>query len=154
MKRRSMKRTARRSMNSRRRGARRAMHGGGFASAASYPNQFSELLPMDMQGAAGVGKLESAFAQLPEFAGKYGMNGGSRRRHRSRRQHGGVAPVDASAMILSPQEEPMAFMNPQWYTENKVVPTFVGPDNSYMQKAGKRNRRNKRSARKSRKHRA
>jgi hypothetical protein len=27
--------------------------------------------------------------------------------------------------------EPAAYLNPQWYTENLVVPSFKGPDNSY-----------------------
>ena len=44
---------------------------------------------------------------------------------------GGMAPIDAPSMILSPSEEPAAFLNPQWYTENQVVPSFRGPANAY-----------------------
>lgn len=146
---------------------RRQMGGAG----ASYPNEFSVTLPQDMHAAARIGSLDSAFAQLPEFVGKYGnQTGGGHRRSRrscmmrggrSRRScmmRGGMAPVSAPAMILSPQEESAAMLNPQWYTENQVVPSFVGPANpyaaqqqpqfAYAQKAGSRRER-----RASRKHR-
>jgi hypothetical protein len=43
---------------------------------------------------------------------------------------GGVAPVNAPGMILTKAEEPAAFLNPQWYTENQVVPSFKGPENA------------------------
>jgi len=125
--------------------------------AVDYPTQFSEVLPVDMHSGARITSLDNAFAQLPSFAGKYGMSGGkrSRRNHRNtRRQRGGVAAVNAPPMILTPQEEPAAFLNPQWYTENQVVPSFKGPDNSYVQKAGKNSRKvakkNKRSKRNNR----
>jgi len=140
-----------------RRSSRRQMGGAG----ASYPNEFSVMLPQDMHAAARIGSLDAAFAQLPEFVGKYGnqTGGGSRRRRRTaRRMYGGVAPVSAPAMILSPQEEPAAFLNPQWYTENQVVPSFVGPANpyaaqqqpqfAYAQKAGRRRRNSRKASRK------
>jgi hypothetical protein len=38
-------------------------------------------------------------------------------------------------MILSPAEEPKAFLNPQWYTENQVVPSFQGPANAFAQQS-------------------
>jgi hypothetical protein len=38
-------------------------------------------------------------------------------------------------MLLTPQEEPAAMLNPQWYNENMVVPSFQGPANSYAQQA-------------------
>lgn len=112
----------------------RKMYGG----SASYPTSFSELLPTDLHGAADISKLDTAFAQLPEFAGKYGMSGGGRRK-----MYGGVAPVNAPSMILGPGEEPSAFLNPQWYTENQVIPSFKGPDNAYVQKAGRRKKTKK-----------
>ena len=63
-------------------------------------------------------------------------------------------------MILSPAEEPKAFLNPQWYTENTVVPSFKGPENAlaqqsynnqfvYAQRAG--TRRARKASRKARK---
>jgi len=62
-------------------------------------------------------------------------------------------------MILSPQDEPKAFLNPQWYTENEVVPSFQGPTNAfaqqsynnqfnYAQRAGSRKGRKAQKARK------
>jgi hypothetical protein len=120
----------------------RRMHGG---SHATFPGEFSQVLPQDMHAAADISSLDKAFSQLPQFAGKYGMTGG--RRSRRHRQRGGVAPVDAPGMILSPGEEGQAFLNPQWYNENLVNPNFRGP---VVQKAGKRSRRH----RGSRKHRA
>ncbi len=143
--------------SSRRVSRRRAQRGG---AGADYPNEFSVTLPADMHAAARIGSLDAAFAQLPEFVGKYGnQTGGGRRRTARRAQRGGVAPVSAPAMILTPQEEPAAFLNPQWYTENQVIPSFQGPANpyaaqqqpqfAYAQKAGRR-----RASRKaSRKHR-
>jgi hypothetical protein len=118
------------------------MRGGAHAS---FPGEFSQVLPQDMHESADISSLDKAFAQLPQFAGKYGMIGGSRRRrntHRSRRQRGGVAPVDAPGMILSPTEEGQAFLNPQWYNENLVNPNFRGPMAAIpaVQKAGSRRR--------------
>jgi hypothetical protein len=143
------------------RSSRRQMGGAG----ADYPNEFSVTLPQDMHAAARVSSLDAAFAQLPEFVGKYGnqTGGGSRRRSRRHRRgmRGGMAPVSAPAMILSPQEEPAAMLNPQWYTENQVVPSFQGPANpyaaqqqpqfAYAQKAGRRRASRKASRKMNRK---
>jgi hypothetical protein len=134
-------------------------------AGADYPNEFSVTLPQDMHAAARVSSLDAAFAQLPEFVGKYGnQTGGSRRSRRSGcMMRGGMAPVSAPAMILSPQEESAAMLNPQWYTENQVVPSFVGPANpyaaqqqpqfAYAQKAGRSRRGRKASRKMNRKHR-
>jgi hypothetical protein len=150
----------------------RKQHGG----MADYPSQFSELLPTGMHAAADIGKLDTAFAQLPSFVGKYGGVGGRRRgsrRHRDRKMRGGSGfgytpgPTTGSGMILSPAEEPKAFLNPQWYTENQVVPSFQGPVNAfaqqsynnqfnYAQRAGSRrrkaSRKNRKGSRKNRKY--
>jgi len=126
---------------------RKNMRGG----AADYQNDFSQTLPQNMRAQADIGSQDAAFAQLPEFVGKYGMGGGARRR-RNNRKVGGVAPINLPSMILTPQEEPAAFLNPQWYDENLVVPSYKGPENayaasqyanqsSYAQKAGKRSRK-------------
>jgi hypothetical protein len=112
----------------------RKMRGG--ALGASFPDSF-ETLPQDMQDLAGVGKLNAAFNQLPEFAGKYGMMGG----RYSRKMRGGVADVSASAMILTPTEAAQAGLHPQWANENLVVPSYVSPDSVLPQKAGKRKSR-------------
>jgi len=133
---------------------------------ANYPGGFSETLPQNMHQLAWVNGQDAAFAQLPQFVGKYGMSGGSRRR--SRRRVGGAlhpAMVSAPSMILTPQEEPAAMLNPQWYTENQVVPSFQGPNNAYAAQAtaayahqadykmhaGRRNRKNRKASRRNRK---
>lgn len=52
----------------------------------------------------------------------------SSRRNRRRTMRGGQAAVNAPSMILStPAEEAAARLNPQWYTENTVIPGFRGP---------------------------
>jgi hypothetical protein len=136
-----------------------------------------------MHQAANIAPLDAAFNELPNFIGKYGMGGGSRKgrkgrkasrkgrkasrkgrkasrknrkasrknrkasrkgrkasrknrkasRKASRKQRGGMAPVGAPSMILTPAEEPAAFLNPQWYNENQVVPSFKGPSNPYAE---------------------
>jgi hypothetical protein len=66
------------------------------------------------------------------------MVGGARRSKRSknnksgkrstRRHRGGQSPLAAPTMLLSgPEEEAAARLNPQWYTENTVIPNFRGP---------------------------
>ena len=154
----------RKSRRSQRRNSRRSRRNNMKGGAASYPNEFSETLPQNMHEAARITSLDKAFAQLPEFAGKYGVGqtGGSRRTRR--RMHGGMADVKASTMILSAAEEPKAFLNPQWYNENQVVPSFKGPENAYAAsqqaaqqtyagKGGKRrgSRKHRKSSRKHRK---
>jgi hypothetical protein len=123
--------------------------------AAPYPADFSVMLPADLRASAEATPLDGAFAQLPQFVGKYGMSGGRRTRRAQRGAGFGYTPGATNApnyMILSPAEEPKAFLNPQWYTENQVVPTFQGPVNAfaqqsynnqfnYAQRAGSRRRR-------------
>jgi len=131
------------------RGSTRRMRGG----AVNYPSEFSEMLPTDLHSGARITPLDNAFAQLPSFVGQYGMSGGKRKSRRggkskSRRlMRGGMAPIDAPTWYLTPQEEGQAFLNPQFYTENLVVPSFKGPDNAYVQKAGKRSKRKSRRSR-------
>ena len=137
-----------------RRFRQRKMRGG----SAPYPNSFDDVLPPELHGAANVSSQDAAFAELPKYIGSYGsMTGG--RRTRRRKMRGGVANVDASAMILSPAEEPAAFLNPQWYTENQVVPSFKGPENAYAaqqyatqfaykQTAGRRRRSQRKASKK------
>jgi len=111
---------------------------------ADYPGEFSETLPSDMHTAAYVQGQDAAFAALPQFVGKYGMSGGKRRKNknsRKHRKHGGgfgYNPGPANAqnyMILSPQEEGGAMLNPQWYTENLVVPSYHAPISGYAAQA-------------------
>ena len=110
---------------------------GGATNVAAYPSQFSEMLPQDMHNSARIGALDTSFAQLPQFVGKYGnQTGGRRGRRATRRSHrGGMAPITMPSMLLTAAEEPAAMLNPQWYTENLVVPSFQGPVNSYAQQA-------------------
>ena len=118
--------------------------------AVDYPSQFTEPLPVDLHSSARITSLDNAFNQLPSFAGKYGMSGGKRSR-RMHRMYGGMADISAPSMILTPQEEPAAFLNPQWYTENQVVPSFKGPENAYVQKAGSRKNTKKRNTKRNNK---
>jgi hypothetical protein len=126
-------------------GRRHRMRGG----AASYPDQFGDVLPNDMRAAADIGKLDAGMAELPSFAGKYGMAGG----RRTRKMRGGVAEINAPAMILSQQEAAAAMLHPQWTNENLVVPGYKGPDNALVQKAGRRkaSRKNRKASRNNRK---
>jgi len=125
------------------------MNGG----SAEYPNSFQDLLPQNLHGAAQITGQDNAFAELPKFIGSYGSMTGGRR---TRKMRGGVAPVDAPGMILSKAEEGPAFLNPQWYTENQVIPSFKGPENAfaaqqyatqfaYKQNAGSRKRKVKKA---------
>ena len=115
------------------------MRGGG--DMAAYPSQFSEMLPQDMHNSARIGALDTSFSELPQFIGKYGNQTGGKRsstrrgRRASRRHRGGMAPLNMPSMLLTPEEEPAAMLNPQWYDENLVVPSFQGPVNSYAQQA-------------------
>lgn len=147
--RRSRRGSSRGSRRSHRRGSRRrASRSSQRGGAVDYPSQFSVTLPSGMHAAADVSSLDNAFSQLPSFVGKYGGVGGRRTRGRktrgrraSRLQRGGgfgYSPGATNAqnyMILSPAEEPKAFLNPQWYTENQVVPSFQGPTNALAQQS-------------------
>lgn len=129
--RRSRKTSHSRKRSHRRRNTRRQRGG-----AADYPSVFGELLPKSMHAAADIGELDTAFGQLPSFVGKYGGVGGRRtRKHRGGGFGYTPGPTSGSAMILSPAEEPKAFLNPQWYTENQVVPSFQGPVNAFAQQS-------------------
>jgi len=108
---------------------------GGATNVAAYPSQFSEMLPQDMHNSARIGALDTSFAQLPQFVGKYGNQTGGRRSRKQRRHRGGMAPITMPSMLLTAAEEPAAMLNPQWYNENLVVPSFQGPVNSYAQQA-------------------
>jgi hypothetical protein len=151
-------------------GGHRRQSGG----AAEFPGGFSQTLPQDMHQAANIAPLDAAFNDLPNFIGKYGMSGGSRKnrkanrkgrkasrkerrkgrknsrkgrkasrkgrkasrkeRCRSRRSmRGGMSPIGAPSMLLTPAEESAAMLNPQWYNENQVVPSFKGPSNPYAE---------------------
>lgn len=95
----SRRRSSRRRGGSRRRSTRRHRGGCGAPVNASYT-----LLSSTNAARAGV---------VPT---------GGRRRFR-----GGSAPVNAPAVILSsPEELAAARLNPQWYTENTVIPNFRG----------------------------
>jgi hypothetical protein len=131
------------------------MRGGSMPELAPYPGGFDSTLPADMHGAADIASLDKAFAELPAF--QMGAQSGGRR-SRSRRVGGGLtlapAPVDQPSMLVGPQDEVKAYLNPQWYTENVVNPNFHGPENAMMQKGGKSrkaNRKSRKTNRKSRK---
>ena len=53
----------------------------------------------------------------------------SRKSKKSRKNmKGGSAPVDQPSMLIQTQAEELdARLNPQWYTENTVIPNFRGP---------------------------
>jgi hypothetical protein len=126
-----------------RRSVRRSNHrGGSFVTPYSdYPSATEQLLPSDLRALAHVSNLDAKFVELPDIQRAAGvpMAGGSRsRRNRRNRRNsrktqrrghrGGNAPINAPSMILStPQEEAAARLNPQWYTENTVIPNFRGP---------------------------
>lgn len=130
-----------------RRSARRFPMRGGAVELADYSKAF-ENLPADMQGTAGIANLNKAFADLGQFR----QAGGKRSTRSTRRMKGGVAELTASDMLLTPQEEGQAFLNPQWYTENLVTPGFKGPDAPLVAKGGARkSRRCRKGYRKTRK---
>jgi hypothetical protein len=112
------------------------MSGGSyFTPYADYQTEFTGLLPTDLRTLSGVAALDSAFTELPaiERAAGVPMAGGSRKNRRnnrraSRRMRGGSAPVTAPSMLIQNATEEMdARLNPQWYTENTVIPNFRGP---------------------------
>ena len=162
--RRKQNRSQRKKMASRR---HRKQRGG----AAPFPSSFSDTLPASLRGSADVASLDTAFAQLPQFVGKYSAVGGSRRG--SRRQRGGAlgsaSIADSSSLLLPPALEAQAGlgMNSQFQTENTVNPNFralpTGPLASqveaaqanqirYMAKGGRRgNRKSRKATKKSRK---
>ena len=73
------------------------------------------------------GGLDSYIAELPSVIPKQG--GGRRYRHSHRRrshrrQHGGMSPYDAPAMLLARDQYPHAGQNPQFVTEASVNPLY------------------------------
>ena len=148
-----------------RRSVRRSNHrGGAFVTPyADYPSSTEQLLPSDLRALAHVSSLDTKFSELPDIQRAAGvpMAGGGRRRRHSRssrkthrRSHrGGNAPINAPSMILStPQEEAAARLNPQWYTENTVIPNFRGPVSvpGGSRKSRKNSRKSRKNSRKSR----
>jgi hypothetical protein len=110
------------------RNKRSKMRGGAFFTPYSeYSSAFDQVLPTELHGAARISGLDAKFVELPavERAAGVPQAGGGRKR---RTMRGGVADIAAPSMILqTPAEEAQARLNPQWYTENTVVPDFRGP---------------------------
>jgi hypothetical protein len=107
------------------------MRGGGsfFTPYADYPTSMDTMLPSDIRALAKIAPLDAKFAELPaiERAAGVPMSGGRRTRRNKRKQRGGQSPIDAPSMLLTSAEELDARLNPQWYTENTVIPSFRGP---------------------------
>jgi len=125
------------------------MRGGSFFTPyADYKSDFSNMLPNDMTDLAKISSLNAKFEELPAVERAAGvMMGGSRRnnkksssrnrktrnnkksrRNNKRNYKGGSAPIDEPTMLVRTQTEELdARLNPQWYTENTVVPNFRGP---------------------------
>lgn len=110
---------------------RRAMRGGSsFTPYAEYPTSMDYGLPADLRDLARIAPLDAKFVELPaiERAAGVPMAGGSRRKTRRGSRGGAYANIDSPSMLLSsPAEEAAARLNPQWYTENTVIPDFRGP---------------------------
>ena len=138
------KKMVRRHNNKTKRRSNKMSGGSFFTPYASYPNEFNETLPTGIRELARVAPLDAAFTELPavERAAGVPMNGGGRKTRKggrssrsrssrsrsSRRRVGGSAPIDEPSMLLrNPTEEMDARLNPQWYTENTVIPNFRGP---------------------------
>lgn len=104
---------------------KRMQGGSHFTPYADYPNSMDSALPQDLRELARLTPLDASFTELPAVSA---MKGGSRRKSRKGKKGGAYATVDAPSMILStPAEETAARLNPQWYTENTVIPDFRGP---------------------------
>jgi hypothetical protein len=129
---------------------RRRMRGGAAELSAAF-----EPIPEDIHKMAGVASLDAAIAELPAVEKAMvaaPMTGGRRMSRRLRR--GGAAPVDAPSMLLRPEDEPAAFLNPQWYQENVVNPNFQAPPSPYIAagpSGGAKKAKKTRKAKKSRK---
>ena len=141
----------------------RKMRGGGlFTPYSDYPTAFDHSLPTDIRGLARVADLDTKFTELPAIQRAAGVpqSGGRRTRRKSggrrrmTRRKGGSSPINAPSMLLStPEQEAAARLNPQWYTENTVIPNFRGPlpvpgtPTPVQVKGGRRNRRSLRMRR-------
>jgi hypothetical protein len=126
--------------------------------AAAYPDSFEGRLPADLVDLSRTGGLDKALADLPQFTGTYGLQTGGRRKSRnnrkasrknrkasrknrkaSRKQRGGafgdaaMSVDESSKLLLSPEMERYAFVNPQFYNENVVNPNFQAPYSAYIQ---------------------
>jgi len=121
---------------SRRNNRKNNMMGGSFYTPyADYQTEFTGMLPTDLRELSGVAALDSAFVELPAIERAAGiMSGGGRKSRRNNRRNnrrnlrGGSAPIDQPSMLIQNATEEMdARLNPQWYTENTVIPNFRGP---------------------------
>jgi len=94
------------------------MRGGSmFTPYSDYPTAFNQNLPTDIRELARIAPLDAKFAELPAIERAAGVP-----------QSGGKSPINSPTMLLSsPAEEAAARLNPQWYTENTVIPNFRGP---------------------------
>jgi hypothetical protein len=132
----------------------RAYHGGrtrrqrgGFADLQTA---FDEI-PAEMHTEAGVSVLNQHIADLEKFVPTSApVQSGGRRKTRKGRKGGALSPIEAPTMLLMPEDEPAAFLNPQWYEENMVNPNFVAPPSPYIAslQGGKRTRKGAKKARK------
>lgn len=129
---------------------------------ADYKTAF-DAIPADIHRAAGTEVLDQSIADLAKFVPQQpaapAQTGG--RRMTKRRRVGGMAPVDAPGMLLRPEDEPAAFLNPQWYNENLVNPHFQAPPSPFAaatggarktRKASKKSRKARKARKASRKH--
>ena len=137
-------------MPSRRNNRKSRMSGGSyFTPYADYQTEFNQMLPTDLRALATVAPLDAKFVELPAIERAAGVMAGGGRRNRSNRKssrknrskssrksrrnnrrnlRGGSAPVDAPSLLIQNATEEMdARLNPQWYTENTVIPNFRGP---------------------------
>lgn len=135
-------------MPSRRNNRKNRMSGGSyFTPYADYQTEFNQMLPTDLRGLATVAPLDAKFVELPAVERAAGVMAGGGRKNRSSRKNrsnrkndrrnnrksrrnlrGGSAPVDTPTMLIQNATEEMdARLNPQWYTENTVIPNFRGP---------------------------
>jgi hypothetical protein len=107
----------------------RKMKGGSFTPYAEYPTAMDSALPQDLREMARISPLDASFTELPaiEKAAGVVMKGGYK--NKTKKRGGSVqASINAPTMLLTtPQEEEAARLNPQWYTENTVIPNFRGP---------------------------
>ena len=125
-------------------GKRKTMRGGSnFTPYANYPTSMNSALPNDLRELARIAPLDAKFTELPEIEKAAGviMRGGKRSKSKAKskskskktttrkaKRGGAQASVNAPSMLLTtPEEETAARLNPQWYTENTVVPNFRGP---------------------------